>query len=202
MTHQEAYRIVSQSLPMLTPGESLALRSVASHESNYGLGWKGAGVGSNNMGAITRKPNADGSCPVDSFPYGDSKRSGAGGEGGKLETYQTCFRRYATPAAGFQGLRDVLFGQRPAVKAGAAKSLEAVATAMRESSYYLGTAATKAEQIEAYRSALDRNARAIVKATGEAWPWVDVSGGGGLGAVAAVATLATGAFMLLKARRG
>ncbi|HEX2599581.1 MAG TPA: peptidoglycan-binding protein [Terriglobales bacterium] len=170
VTHSEAKRIVD-GLGLLTPQESFVLRAVASHETDYGAGWKPPGVGSNNWGAVTVHPNSDGSCPVGSFGYGDSKRSGAGGEGGEVEQYQTCFRIYPTPTDGAKGLLYELFTRRPSVRLAVPQGLEAVARAMRDTSYYLGTKPTKEEQIADYRQALEENGKKILLATGEDWPW-------------------------------
>lgn len=98
-----------------------------------GYGKWGPGKKSNNWGAITRQPNADGSCPADSFKHGDS--SFEAGE------YETCFRIYPTSLAGAEGLLNELYVKRPeAFEYAKAGDIRGVAQEMYRTSYYMGVA--------------------------------------------------------------
>lgn len=98
-----------------------------------GYGKWGPGKKSNNWGAITRQPNADGSCPADSFKHGDSSF-----EAGK---YETCFRIYPTSLAGAEGLLHELYVRRPeAFEYAKAGDIRGVAQEMYRTSYYMGVA--------------------------------------------------------------
>lgn len=206
MNHVEARSLVSTL--GLTPAQSLVLRAVALHETGYGQGWDSPEKdAANNMGAITTtRRDPDGSCVEPDFPNKDSMREGPGGVGGNVVEYLTCFASDPTPRDGFDRLRRNLFESKaqsedkkitrgPAMVAAASQGLGEVARVMRETRYYLGTAPTKPQQIEAYRSALDKAARKIVAATGEPWPW---SGGGGLPLV--LSLLAGGLALVLVSR--
>lgn len=87
----------------------------------------------NNWGAITRKPNADGSCPADSFVHGDSSF--------ELGEYQTCFRSYETPLEGAKDLLRKLYIDRPNTFAAAmVGDIRGVAQDMYATHYYMGVA--------------------------------------------------------------
>lgn len=171
MNHKEAKALVDQL--GLTPQESLALRAVSLHESNYGQGWKNPEHRKkNNMGAITTTARTpEGECLPADFEHEDSRREGEGGEGGNVTKYKTCFKGSATPLDGFKLLKHELFIKRPSVKEAAKHSLADVATAMRETTYYLGTAKTKPEQIADYTGALEKAVRSITASTGESYLW-------------------------------
>lgn len=99
--------------------------------ADYGK-W-GPGNKSNNWGAITRQPNADGSCPPDSFKHGDSSF-----EKGK---YETCFRIYSTSLEGAEGLLHELYVRRPeAFEYAKAGDIRGVAQEMYRTGYYTGVA--------------------------------------------------------------
>ncbi len=98
-----------------------------------GYGKWGPNNASNNWGAITRQPNADGSCPADSFKHGDSSF-----EKGK---YETCFRIYPTSLAGAEGLLHELYVNRPdAFEYAKAGDIRGVAQEMYRTHYYTGVA--------------------------------------------------------------
>lgn len=174
MKHAEAKKLVDETLPDLTAAESLILRAVALHETQYGQGWKGsAGEGSNNMGAITKKPGPDGDCGSDGFPHGDSRFDA---KLGKVVKYTGCFRRYPDAAAGFRDLADTLLKKN--VRRAAPGGPAPVAVAMRKNRYYLGTASTRDEQIDEYSQALARAVASIRGATDEPDPFVSAATGG------------------------
>jgi hypothetical protein len=97
-------------------------------ESNYGQGWKGAMVGSNNWGAVQC---AAGASPCiayqDSFPDGT--------------TYKVSFRSYATPLEGATDLARHVVGIRPRVRQALEERSPSVfraSYAMRREHYYGG----------------------------------------------------------------
>ncbi len=195
-----AKNIVGLVGPELTPQESLAVRAVARHESNYGAGWgKGlstAGEGSNNWGAITMSCDSEGPKFVHKDSRFDSKL-------GQVVTYETCFRAYAMPEDGALHLIEVLL--KPNARAAANRgNLYAFATAMRDNNYYLGTASTRKGQIDAYYKALRRNVDRIVTNTGEPDGFKGGTGlfsatakGGGLGFPLLLGVVGIGAVLLL-----
>lgn len=161
-THVQAKQIVD-SLG-LEPVQSLAVRLVGLHETHYGDGWSGAGVGSNNWGAVTAPATA-----TNVFQHKDSRFDEATG---KVVQYVTNFRRYATPADGARGLANVLLldsrGQprQNVAEALARRDLMGLATAMRENRYYLGVKPFH-EAVLDYHRALTKAYNAIQAATGE-----------------------------------
>jgi hypothetical protein len=137
------------------------------------MGWKNknetnvpgpSGAGSNNMGALTIKPltfvnNPGGAdhgsaltCPANGFPHKDSRRDL---KTGQVIPYVTCFRISPTPGDGFSAVARTLFKSN-VLAATAQNDLRGVATAMRDNSYYLGTAPTREGQIDAYLGALKK----------------------------------------------
>lgn len=178
-SHAQFKELVDRVIPDLTPAESMALRAVSWHETNYGAGWGNPqhtaepekAKASRNLGAITMKPlskNPDGTveCGEGGFRHGDSRRDESSGE---VVRYETCFRAYETWEDAVRHLAKVLLKKntRDAANSG---SLHNVATAMRDNSYYLGTAKTRRGQIEDYRRALERAKASILSGTGEPDP--------------------------------
>jgi hypothetical protein len=105
-------------------------QAIGLQEGDYGR-W-GPANKSNNWGAITRKPNADGSCPADSFSHKDSS----------FETgeYTTCFRVWPSSLDGAKGFLHELYENRPAVfDAAQTGDIRGVAEEMYASGYYMGT---------------------------------------------------------------
>lgn len=98
----------------------------------------GPGGKSNNWGALTRTPNADKSCPANSFAHKDSKFDD---EAGKVVEYTTCFRSYPTSLEGAKDFLRILYVDRPATfEAALAGDIRGVAETMYATHYYLGTA--------------------------------------------------------------
>lgn len=73
-----------------------ALLAVMKHETGYGRGWRGAGAGSFNMGALQSKSQAN-PCPPGTFAQDDSHPDGT--------KYHACFKAYASAE---DGMRDFL----------------------------------------------------------------------------------------------
>lgn len=148
----------------VTPAESLYMRAVSWHETNYGSGWKPPGDKSNNMGAIIA-PHPD----ALSFTYQDSKfDAGTGG----AKSYVAYFAGYPTPLAGMTALRDTLLKSN--VKAALARGdLYGAVGAQYMNGYFMGlhshtTPEGNRANIDDYYAALSSALRQIYSATGEA----------------------------------
>lgn len=158
MTHQEALAVVSRGVPGISQPESLAVRCVAWHESNYGAGWKPPGQDSKNWGAITKAMPCD-----NGFMYGDSKPDGNGG----VTAYTTCFRSYPTHEAAAADVAKYVLKANVRSALANGEGLRGVAEGMYRNGYYTGVKRTAEENINAYTSALERAQSTIVAATGE-----------------------------------
>ena len=124
LSHEQARAILRQAAPDATELELDAVQGVAWVETNYGQGWKGAGVGSHNWGAIVcTRPTQD--C----FEHKDSNPEGS---------YIARFRRYSSDLEGAKDVaREVL--RRSGVKeAAASRDAYGIAKAMYETGYYSG----------------------------------------------------------------
>jgi hypothetical protein len=138
------------------------VQAVAWHETNYGAGWRNAGVGSNNWGAIQcgRTP-----CdPASEFFYTDTHPDSSGGS----TRYEICFCKYASPEAGARALVRQLY-KRSSATLTAAKSgdLHAFAAAMHAAHYYEGSGRTVEDRIRGYEDALRRAIARFTAALGE-----------------------------------
>ena len=178
MDHATAKTIVD-SLELdgarLTPAESLFVRAVCQHETQYGQGWKGAGEASNNWGAVTSPGAGVGvnvDCGPSSFPHKDSRFDDAEK---RVVEYVTCFRRYDSPDLGAHDAARLILRSnvRQAVASG---DLTGAVRGMRENRYFLGTSPSAEESVRVYRSSLQRALAAIVGATGEPVPFVQAAG--------------------------
>lgn len=108
--------------------ETQACQAVGWLESNYGQGWTGNMVGSNNWGAVQCTVN-----DIDCMPYQDSYSDGS--------TYPQEFNVYPTPEKGAEGLAKQVYGMRPKVLAavqGSGASIFRFSYAMRFERYYGG----------------------------------------------------------------
>jgi hypothetical protein len=144
MTHAQAAAVVAQAAPDASFNEREAVRKIGFHESSYGAGWKGAGVGSNNWGAMQAPAGYKG--PY--FITGDSHASG--------QKYQGHFKKYATIV---DGARDVWnwIKTKPDVRAAAnSGSTAALAAAMHKHGYFEGFSTNPSVAIAQYAAALDR----------------------------------------------
>jgi len=184
--HVDAKELVD-SLPGVSPAESLFLRGVSWHETNYGQGWKpGFGAGSNNMGAITT-PNPN----QYSFQHQDVRN-----DKGKVTKYVTWFKGYPNARLGFNDLKDTVLkpNVRAAIKKhGVAGGIEA----MHANKYFLGvhrndTPEGAAANIRDYLGAVEKGLRTIATNTGEDLSKLAPKGHGFLWALAAAAAAVAG----------
>lgn len=172
MSHAEARKYINASLleryGYADREAALAVGGVAILETSEGKGWKGAGRGSNNMGAITAGSRWKGM----TFEYRDSRP----GKDGKDIVYVTKFRKYATPAEGYDDLANVVLhtngrdvAVRPAAEAG---DFYGVSQGLYRTVYYTGLARdpTPAARIARHYSALYRSILAITGELGEDEP--------------------------------
>lgn len=168
------------------------VQAVALIESGYGQGWKGDGVGSNNMGAVQAgRPPCN---PNTSFQYQDSHPN----SDGSSTPYTICFKKYDTPTDGMADVARILYKQM-GVKP---TSIRAVATQMYEHHYYEGFGATKEARINGEVKALTNALTKITSALGEPMPPAYDGIGGGSTAIPlvlgglALAAVAAGLLVL------
>lgn len=122
------------------------LMAVALHETTYGAGWKGAGAGSFNMGAIHATKSWTGL----TFPGTDTSPTSTGG----AVAYEQAFRAYPNAIEGWKDLVSMLM-LKPATRS-AAESGDPMqmARAMRAAKYYEGSGKNEEERIRGYAQAL------------------------------------------------
>lgn len=109
-THAEAQQILERAVPDIDAPVSLLVRIVGCLESHYGDGWKGAGRGSNNWGAVTASKSWRGRTFLHRDSRWDPKKK-------QQRTYITRFRAYDTPESGARDLHQILTGKRHGVAA-------------------------------------------------------------------------------------
>lgn len=148
--------------------EIQAAQAVAKLESHYGAGWKGAGVGSNNWGAIQCCKPKDGKCPPNSFLYTDTSPT----SDGKNVKYSICFKSYATPVDGAADLIRTLYkskykdrGQK-LIAAVSSGDLYGFSEAMYDTSYYQGHGKTREERIANHANLMKKLVNNINESTG------------------------------------
>jgi putative peptidoglycan binding protein len=172
VNHTEARQCVIEGFGQLygrepTITEAQAAQGVGLLESHYGQGWKGAGAGSKNWGAVQKKRPP---CDETSFLYTDTHPNADG----TSTAYSVCFWRYATDAEGAAGLMRVMYGtvERPkkALERARAGDLYGVSAAMRAAGYYEGFGKTQADRIANHFRALSNCVRAICAELNEPFP--------------------------------
>jgi hypothetical protein len=149
-----------------TPTELQYAQAVAWLETNYGQGWKGAMVGSNNWGAVQCGKTATGTC----IQYQDSRADGT--------KYSVGFRAYPSAVAGAEDVVRHVFQKRPKTASALASSTPSAyraSYAMRRERYYEGFCpnATKKYGSEPARASLanpdrDEGTRACMQEAVEA----------------------------------
>jgi len=161
--HADAWELIKKVLPNNPPIVNRFLQLVALAESSYGRGWKGAGVGSHNMGAIT------GSGPAGSFVTGDSKYDAT--KGG-VKQYTTSFRKYNSDAEGFQDLAMVLL--KPNVRSALTTNrLLMGVTAQYGNGYFTGIDKNPSVNVQKYFHFLAQWIPAVDAATGSPSGFID-----------------------------
>ena len=147
--------------------EAMLLLAVGRLESGYGDWWKGAGIGSNNMGAITAGATWTGGTFVYQDSYPDSN--------GVNHVYTTKFRKYPTPQEGWRDLAEVMYEQRPSVMAEATQGdVYWVSRALYLTHYYAGFGKTPDERIANHYRRLDQIVRSIAAELGWILPAGDM----------------------------
>lgn len=184
LNHNAAREAVNQGFaatfgrPPTLP-ERQCVQAVGMLESAYGTAWKGAGVGSNNWGAIQYRtpsqlgltapyppisPDGMGFLYTDTSPQSD----------GTSRPYSVYFRRYTTPTKGARDLVRVVYsvaGRKESVLARAsAGDTWGVSEGLYRTRYYEGFGKTPADRIANHHKALSRCISAICRALGEPLP--------------------------------
>jgi peptidoglycan hydrolase-like protein with peptidoglycan-binding domain len=154
-----------------TLSERQCLQAIGRLETSYGYGWKGAGKGSNNMGAITAGYLWNG----DTFEHRDSRPATPNDPLEKVKDgqiwYTTKFRAYPTAAAGWEDLARLVYEKRPAaLESASAGDSYAFSAALYATRYYLGRHQAAAENIAAHHKAVLAAIRAMSAALGEVMP--------------------------------
>jgi hypothetical protein len=153
MTHLSVYEtvrpLVSRVLPSVT--DPVDVEMVARYamgvgwlETNYAQGWKGAGKGSNNMGAVT------GTFQGKYFTHGDSNPSGS---------YVTKFKVYPTAEAGWTDLLRIMYRSPDTLRAALAGDTRGVSQCMYDAHYYTGTSKTPSVNVDRHEEALTNGLR-------------------------------------------
>lgn len=157
-THLQAREQADRSLHQTFKNEEIVLdetrhlAGVGCLETTYGDGWKGAGRGSNNMGAI----QAGSSWHGDTFEYTDTHPNADG----TSTPYRIAFRKYPTPEAGWADLAKVMYVnmKRHVVRLRAkANDTYGVSQTLHDTHYYEGFGTTVAERIRNHYRALSRS---------------------------------------------
>lgn len=155
-THAQARNLATEALLMRfnqepVPGEVKALAGIACLETRYGAGWKGAGAGSNNMGAEQCGSGWKG----DRFVYVDTHPNADG----TSSSYRACFRRYATVPAGWFALVDIVYvnrGRERVRKAAQDLNWKGVSEGLYRTGYYEGFGKTPADRVANHLRALTK----------------------------------------------
>lgn len=143
--------------------EAQFLHAVGMLETSCGTGWKGVGVGSFNMGAITAGPAWHGA----TFEYKDSYPDSNGVD----HWYVTKFRKYASAVEGWEDLANIMYEDRPTVlKAATAGDAYGVSAALFETKYYAGRGKTVKERIAGHHAAITRSLVTLSCALSEPMP--------------------------------
>lgn len=149
--------------------ESQVCQGVDWLETTYGQGWKGAGVGSKNRGAVqSGRPPCDSNS---SFLYQDTHPN----SDGTSTTYSICFRRYATDEEACADMIHYIVGtsskpKQNVLDACARGDLWGVSAGMHANGYFEGFGKTVADRIENHRRALAAAIQRRCKELGEPFP--------------------------------
>ena len=166
-THTQARDLARRAIESVfgepaTRGEIWALAGIACLETNYGNGWKGAGAGSHNQGAIQCGPGWKGQ----RFSYTDTHPNADG----TSTPYRIDFRKYDTEIEGWIDLCKVAFvnrGRHIVREAAKAESWADVSAALHGTSYYEGFGKTVGDRVHNHLLALEGAIARANKETGE-----------------------------------
>lgn len=166
-THTQARALAKEALIRVfggepTRGEIWTIAGIGCLETSYGDGWKGAGAGSNNMGAIQCGPSWTGArfATDDTHPNAD----------GTSTKYHAEFRKYPAPIDGWVDLVRVAFVNRKRSTVREAAKQESwydVSAALHSTGYYEGFGKTVADRIHHHCLALEGAIARANKETGE-----------------------------------
>lgn len=132
-----------------TDGEIAVLFACALHESGFGYNWRGAGVGSFNMGAVQcGKWTGKRFVYVDTHPNAD----------GTSTRYTACFRAYDSEQLGWDDLCRIMYqGPRKIVREAAIRNdWHGVSKSMHSTVYYEGFGKTVEDRIRNHQRAMSR----------------------------------------------
>ena len=143
------------------------LQAVGWCEGQYGAGWKGAGVGSNNWGAVQAGSGWGGK----TFVYTDTHPN----DDGSSTPYQVKFRYYDSAQAGADDLcRQVFLSSRDkgdgVLKAALAGDIAAFSAAMHARGYYEGFGRTVTDRINNHAKWITGGLRTIALSLCEPMP--------------------------------
>lgn len=171
MNHTAARGIIIEAFTELTGRaptrpEAQCVQGVAHLETGYGSGWRGAGVGSNNWGAIQCGSSWSG----DRFSYTDTHPN----DDGTSTTYRVDFRRYPSPVAGALDLVRVVYfargrDQHVLVPAGIGDTM-GVSRGLHATGYYEGFGATVEVRVRNHHAALCKGILEAARELDELWP--------------------------------
>ncbi len=130
-----------------TLSELQGVQAVTRFEGGYGGGWKGAGVGSNNWGAVQCGHYAP--CAAGCFEYGDTHADG--------KKYRGCFRIYASPAEGAADVVRELYRRDGVPEGLRAGDATRIAERMRATGYFEAPADRYAKAIETHAAEIAGN---------------------------------------------
>lgn len=170
MNHVDARAIVVDAFRQVflrepSRSETQFLQAVCYLETQYGAGWRGAGRGSNNWGAVQGgRPPCD---PQRCFEYTDT----APQPDGTSRAYRICFKRYASPVDGAADVACVMYRQRPGVLAAATcGDAYEVSARMYDTMYYQGFGHNREERIARHHKRMLHILGEIATACGESLP--------------------------------
>ena len=153
ISHAGARALLERVAPEQALGTYQGIQGVALLESNYGMGWRGDGIGSNNWGAVHAP------CGPGAFTADDS-HPGSG-------RYTTCFRLYGSPAAGAASLVRIVKRAPGAVQALEAGDLAGFASALYQAGFYEGWGRTPEDRVLCYQRELSKAVGRIARRLGE-----------------------------------
>jgi peptidoglycan hydrolase-like protein with peptidoglycan-binding domain len=175
-THGEARQLACHATSLALGADVVAddvtrhLAGVGGLETSYGAGWHGAGVGSNNIGAIQAGSGWTGA----TFVYTDSHPN----SDGTSTPYSVRFRAYPTPLDGWVDLARIMFtgSRRDVLVVARHGDTYSVSELMRKTGYYEGFGPTQHDRIRNHMLALRRSIIAADLATGIAVPALQLEG--------------------------